>query len=268
MALLVHDNPLLGPIPHDPDLPFIGWHSVLTPAGIAADFELEEDPASDLANPDTSLVWRSGSTEPQTITFDLPPVMVDYLGIARHNLGSGGTGLSVEALGTDTDEWMPLLHQRLFGSDGPIILRWPPLLLSQLRIVLEPDVVAPEIAVCFVGRGLVMPLGIFSDQTLPFYARRTEVAVGVSERGQFRGRIETGRGRSTSLGWQYLDADWYRREMDPFVELGQGTPFFFSGFPRTRAREAAFCWLTNDPQPVESAPDWVAINLAMDALLT
>ena len=53
------------------DLPMIGYENVVTIANLAADQEDADYPATNLANPLTTSLWKSGSTDDQYLTITL-----------------------------------------------------------------------------------------------------------------------------------------------------------------------------------------------------
>src|SRR5690606_20831318 len=92
--------------------------------------ELTDFPASNLANPSTTPLqgWRSDSTADQYVTATVSPqVEVDYVGIARHNLGSTQTVVTVEAILADEGaDWEVVVEPTTLGDDAPAVFRFAP----------------------------------------------------------------------------------------------------------------------------------------------
>jgi hypothetical protein len=63
------------------------------------------------------------------------------------------------------------------------------------------------------------------------YGRRTNVTNGMSESGNFLGRIVLGQMVETEVSLQNITPGWYRSYMDPFIEASRETPFFFAWRP-------------------------------------
>ena len=72
--------------------PIVGYHSVLTPDDITVDGTTSIRPAFNAWTPDTALVWEgqaysgTSATLTQYVTLaNTNNVLVDYIGIGRHN---------------------------------------------------------------------------------------------------------------------------------------------------------------------------------------
>ena len=252
----------------DGSLPIIGWDNQVTVAGIEADFEEDDFPATNAANPSTNLFWRSSSTDEQYLTFSLNEERSsDYIGIARHNLGSGGVVVSVEVQNFAGGEWVELVEGFVVPDDAPILIRFLEIAASSIRLKLIPLATAPEIAVVYIGNLLVVPMDIPAGHTPLIDGRVTRTTSGNSEAGDYLGSIILSQKLASSVSFQYLDEDWFRESMRPFVRQGRGTPFFFSGFPESRPREAGYAWLTSDPTPDYIGNEWVSITLDMGGII-
>lgn len=96
--------------------PVIGYNTVVTALSITATTEEAGNPASNMANPATHLKWRGGvnTSGVETLTITLPVTTVDYVGIARHNLGTQAYQVTVNSTQPFTDG--ALLH--FDGVDG------------------------------------------------------------------------------------------------------------------------------------------------------
>lgn len=262
---------LSSPTAYDRTAPVIGWQSQVVVTGVEADFEEDNFPATNLANPATNLLWRSTSTATQYVTFDLnEEEPVDYIGIARHNLGSTGVVISVEIQTYDSTDWVELIEGFVVADDAPILIRFLENIAGAMRLKLVPLATAPEMGVVYIGQMLVMPIGIPQGHTPLIDGRITRTVDGNSEAGDYLGSIILSQKLASSVSFQHLDAAWYRRNMRPLVKAGRGTPFFWSGFPDSHPREAGYAWLTNDPRPDFIAgfdDDEVSITLQMGGII-
>ena len=269
MSLILSPSIVLTePTEFDSTLPIIGWDNQITVAGTEADLEEDDFPATNAANPATNLFWRSSSTDEQYLTFALNEERSsDYIGIARHNLGSAGVVVSVEVQNFAGGEWVELVEGFVVPDDAPILIRFLEIAASSIRLKLIPLATEPEIAVVYIGNLLVVPMGIPFGHTPLIDGRVTRTTSGNSEAGDYLGSIILSQKLTTSVSFQYLDADWYRRVMRSFISLGRGTPFFFSGFPESRPREAGYAWLTNDPRPSFIEAERVNITLDMGGII-
>ncbi len=247
--------------------PLIGWQNLVGRSGVAATSEAAGYPASNLANPSTALFWKATGTATQYLTVDLSGVdTVDYVGIARHNLGSGGTSVSVEVDDPDNPgSWLEVAASLLLPDDGPALIRFDPVSPLQLRVKLQPAAVVPAVTVLYVGSLLVLPRGLQPGHVpLPF-AASDEIVTGQAESGDFLGRIVTKQALTTSVSIIALDYDWFRQHMAAFVRVARTTPFFFAWMPESFPNEVGFAWLNNDVRPeLQAVQSGFIVSLNLD----
>src|SRR5262245_37756301 len=120
MPILFSDNFVLTDstpaFPVTADHPIVGWHNVVTATNIAATYQDPDFPAVNLATASTYEEWRSDGAGEQFLTVTTGYVdEVDYLGIARHNFGSGQVAISIE--GFIGGVWTALIGQHLVADD-------------------------------------------------------------------------------------------------------------------------------------------------------
>lgn len=251
----------------------IGWQNFVTYESVTADSSSSLFPVTNLANPDTTLRWLSLITTVQYITVDVSPEdLIDYVGIARHNLGSGAIKVSVEAFISGV--WVEQYPQFTPTKDSPLVMRFLPVSADNVRIKLEPTAgVAPTIAALYVGKLLQLQRRIYVGHTPLPYGRETDYTNNVSETGDFQGRIELKKRLETSVQLQNLTPNWYRDSLDPFLRYvdeggGRSLPFFFAWRPLTYPLEVGYAWLTNNPKPVNQRSNgMMSINLSMAGLV-
>lgn len=169
-----------------PDAPLIGWHNLVTAASVSADEEDASYPATNLANPSTAARWQAETTDDQYITFTLSGTdAVDYVGIARHNLGSGQVTVSVEEW--DGDSWEEIAAEFIPAGDQPIVIRFEEIQPTQIRIKLQPGSVIPRMAVVYVGKLLRLQRGLQPGLVPPTWAAADDVVRAESEAGDYLG---------------------------------------------------------------------------------
>jgi hypothetical protein len=263
--------PTFGSLVDNPaGVPLIGYQNIVTPANV---FSLTADvahPISNVANPATHLFWRATFATGSEI-IEITPTSadpIDYIGIAGHNLGSAGIGVYVEDVGSSPN--VPLIDPSNFltvANDSPVIIRFQPGVYSDLRVWLDSGgkAVPPQIAVIYVGKLLVLERGIKVDVVhtpIPF-GRRTRVVSGMSETGNFLGRIILSESRASRAEFFGFTPDFYRNYIDDFLAAAQGNPFFWAWAPTDYPLETGFAWLSNDAVP-EISPDHLRVALALD----
>ncbi len=269
--IIISQNLVLSPGVFDSKNPVVGWHNLVTINNITASSEAENYPITNVANPITapSSRWRAAdATGDEQILINLNSVEeVDYVGIARHNLGSEQISVMIEGSEDGGSPFTELVEESLLPDDGPAIFRFDPQALVDLRINLANGGGAPEIAVIYVGKLLQLQRRIYVGHTPMKYGRSNNIVNGRSESGDFLGRIVTSEKTSTSVNLQNMTPGWYRSDMDPFIEASKDTPFFFAWRPEDYPNEVGFAWMTNEPQPVnQRANGMMSIELQMTGI--
>lgn len=247
--------------------PLLGYHNLVTYSNLVATSGDDDYPVTNLANPNTTLTWRSLILGVQYITITVnSDIEVDYLAIGRHNFGSGGIISSVERLSADEDAvWTEVVEETTVADDSPHLYWFEGAPPAAIRIKMQPDETLPEIGVLYLGKLLVMEKGIQPGHTPAPYARRREYVVNHSTAGEFLGKIQTGESLRTSASFRNLTAAWWRLNLDPF--LADPVPFFFAHNPRDYPDEVAFCELSGDATPVPAhANGMTDITLEFDAI--
>src|SRR5262245_189864 len=150
-------------------------------------------------------------------------------------------------------------------NDTPILFRWAPTTIASVRIRMRPELVAPEIAVVYVGELLVLERSIKIDaEHVPVtYGRRTNIVSGMSESGNFLGRIVLGEYRQSKAEFSWFTPEFYRLKIDTFLAAAQENPFFWAWSPVEYPAEVGYVWLTNDAEP-EVDPVTRRISLELD----
>lgn len=232
--------------------PWFAWRNYVTRGNVVAQFEDVLHPASNLGNTNTALSWRSTSLEEQTVDVELGgSAPIDYIAVARHNLGSTFCEISVEALisGQESDGYVELIAGQFLGTDEPVIIRFGEIYPTRIRVHLKPQNAPPQVAILYVGKLTVMQRGIAQEVVPLHFAYKTEVATGRAESGDFLGRIITDQSKSVSYSFELVDYGWFKREFGDFAKTSLTQPFFFSWLPKLYPDEVGFGWLNTDINP-------------------
>jgi hypothetical protein len=263
--LVISQNLVVSATDIPPGTPLIGWQNIVTAGNIVADTQDTDHPASNLANPATNLDWRASGGSPalsvQYISITTSTVeLLDYVAIARHNLGSTQIPITIE--GTDGAltgsppalTWVVLVQETLLADDNPAVFQFTPRVLAGVRIRLGAGNGAARIAVAYCGKLLICERGlrVNTDFMAIHHGRKTTLLNGWSESGQFLGRVVVNEAVETIVGWQYFTPAWYRTNFQPFLDAAQDGPFFIVIDPVGRPAECGYCWLVDDPDPMTS----------------
>ena len=232
------------------NLPVVHYDNLVTAANITADFEDSDYPVTNAANPQTRSVYKSGSTSDGNVTVTLPGTdLVDSVGIARHNLGSSVCTFSIWGITADPGAvYEELIPDTLLGDDTPALFLFEEGYLVGLQIRFSPDAVAPQMAVLYVGKSLMLLRSVKPGHRPITYARSRDVLQGRSQSGEYLGTIITQERLSTPVEITLLDPVWYFANMQPFIDVCH-EPFFFAWRPDQYPDQVGYAWATNDPQP-------------------
>lgn len=227
--------------------PMVGWHNQVAFNNVTAESAAAGHPATNLANPSTANRWLSASTAEQLVTVTDLDGQTDYVGIARHNFGSAGVIVSVEAITGEPGAVWETIHPGLLpANDGPIMLPFEPGFHIGVRLRLVPDAIAPSMAVLFVGKSLVLQRSMQAGFTPITDARENDLVTGWAHAGELLGAIIEGSSSSNNAEIKALEPAWYREAMAPFVDAGNaGEPFFFAWDPEHHPDEVGFCTFAN-----------------------
>lgn len=252
LSLTLTDSP-------DANCPVIGWHNLVTAAGITADHEDADYPATNLANPATAILqgWKSDSTDDQYVTFDVTSENeIDYLGIANHNFGTDEIPVTIEYPDPENPgDWLVLVEQFQPEDDAPLLLRFVPTFLTQIRIKLEPDAVSPRMSVVYVGAILAIPRKIYVGYQPMTLIADTSVQTNWSEGGDFLGSILINEKRSTSMTFRNLLPAWVRATLQPFLSVCKTQPWFWAWRPAAYPLEVGFVTALQASKPSNSRPN-------------
>jgi len=258
---------------YDQDAPVIGWRNIVNVGNIVADSEAAGCPATNLANPATHLIWRSGASGTQYLTVTTGTLEdIDYVGIARHNFGSEGIAVSVEGKLDDgnspAEPYETLVDEFIPPDDGPLILRFEPDPRTHVRLKLQAGSEIPEAAVVYVGKLLQMERKLYQGHTPIKHARKTKATNGRSESGNFLGRIVTTEWNESNASFSLITPAWLRANLIDFLTTGKDLPFFFAWRPESYPYEVGYAWLTNDPMPTPASPhSLLDVELAMSGII-
>lgn len=252
--------------PTDANRGVIGHHNLVTISNIVATSEDPNYLARNLANPATYLRWQSLVMTEQFLTVTLTGEQeVDYVGLARHNFGSGQIPISVEAF--DGANWVEVLSDFIPPNDGALLLRFDPGFYEGVRLRIQSSAVLPRCSVMNVGKLLVLQRNIYVGHTPITMGREDRVINGRSESGEFLGRIVLAESLESSISLQNLTASWYRSVLDPFIRESKEKTFFYAWRPASYPLETAYGWVTNNPRPVnERSNGMMSVQIDLGAV--
>jgi len=208
----------------------------------------------------------------QYLTFDISSIAaISYVGVAKHNFFTMQVSVSVEM--DDGSGYVELIAPAIPGDNDPIIYRFTPHtanspVVSSVRLKLSFNLVSgqPEVSVIYIGELLVLERSIKIDaRHVPItYGRRTTVLNGMSESGNFMGRVMLNEFRQSKAEFDWFQSDFYRSDIDAFLDAAQEFPFFWAWSPEEYPAEVGYVWLTNNAEPeVDPVTRRIELDLEM-----
>jgi hypothetical protein len=236
--------------------PVIGYKNYILQSGISATSERDDFPASNVFNTSTAEYWESEIDTVQYLEFNINISAIDYVGIAAHNLsgmeyeieykvGAGGTWTAVESPLTPSD-------------NSAIVWYFEPILADFWRIKITPTAGNnPKIGVVYIGEATRLQRRVYVGHTPIVYGRKTNVTTGMSENGDYLGRIVKNRSLSSSVKQNNITASFYRSVVEPFVKHAdvESKPYFFAWRPSSYPLECGYCWNTSNIVPQNERPN-------------
>ena len=165
--------------------------------------------------------------------------------------------------------WAELTSPTVPADDSPLMFRFDPASYYQVRLRMQAGSEPPEAAVVYIGELLVCERSIdVNVEHVPVtYGRRTHVVNGMSQSGEFLGRIVIGEHRATKAEFKWFQDTWWRTNFDPFLEAAQSIPFFWAWSPEEYPAECGYVWLTNDAEAsVDTVTRRVHTELVMEGV--
>lgn len=229
------------------DCPVFLWDNLVPASGISADEENASYPASNLANPQTSSLWKATTTGDQDIVIDvISDEAINAIGLARHNFGSGEIGLGIYGKTAEPGaDWVQLADLTP-GDDAPIFAIVDGDYYTQIKLSLTPDATVPQAAVCYMGTALILPRSTPAGYVLLKDGLERDMLNGYAENGDFLGDVVISQKLATSIEIKLLDGDWYRAHMRPFVQ--SSAPFFYARSSATMPSEVGYCKFDGTPK--------------------
>lgn len=237
-----------------PNHPRIGYDSIVTAASLSSDQAADGFPIANLGNSATFLLWKGeDATEQSIVVSPGSGQTIDYMGIARHNLGTAGVDYTLESSNNGTDYTEVVTDNP--DDDRAIIHQFDSVSASFFRLTISAGSVAPQMAVLYLGQILSMERRLYVGHTpVPFGLRRT-VSTGRSESGQFLGRVRRRETVEFAIDMPNLTPAWVRSDLEPFIDVSDTTPFFWAWRPEDYPAECAFCWTAGDPATTNQRPN-------------
>lgn len=232
-----------------PDNPRIGYDNLITAGSLSSDEADADFPLTNLENDASYPPWKGETAASQNIVAALTGAQtVDYIGLARHNFGTASITYTLEHASSSGGPWTSIVSNSP-SDDRPILHQFTETTDSFFRLALSGMTAVPELAVWYLGQILVVERRIYVGHSPITLSPNRRVSTGRSENGQFLGRVRRATTYRARISLQNLDPDWYRNNLDPFVDVVDSQAFFWAWRPESFADEVAYCWADEEPRP-------------------
>jgi len=209
-----------------------------------SDNEDPEYPVVNVTRRNTYETWRATTWSPKIVASWSAPVDVNYLAIARHNIGSAGI--------TDGSLWVTPTGGSLtkvadFGSDddAPLLVPFASTEIEAAEIRFGTN--APSIvAVVHLGEAVVMERPLRASMQPVWLSRQTTVETQTSEAGEVLGSVLVRRGGAVSPSWNNLSRSFYNATLEALARDLPANPFFLAWQPDEHPDEVLYGTLTGD----------------------
>jgi hypothetical protein len=207
--------------------------------------------------------WRP-TASPATLEVFMPSQVIEYIGIAAHTLSTADTvelqvrqGLTWSTVTTDLIEW-PL-------DNEAIMVLIEPREINGVRLNIAYSGDAPSVGKVAAGKVLTLRRPFYSGYAPAMLSRNTRRQPSVSEGGEWLGNTIIRQSRSAQMAWQHIEANWYRINVDPFVQHARGNPFFVAWNP-ARFTDCIYAMMTGDVSPSNMGiRDLMEFSISVDA---
>lgn len=268
--------------------PAIGWHSLVTTSTLSVSQDNPLHPKENLLSPDTASYWQpeySASITALGNTFTGSfiscvqlPSTPNYLGIARHNLGSKSIPYQLAYTTTNGGPLQPLSAPIQPLDDAPILHEFalPEAAFSVVIILHHTNANLPAIAHTKLGTLLRLQRKIFAGHKPAGLVQYAEGITQTSESGQYLGRINTSTWRKTSVSQSNLTQAFVYQLLAPFIAHANNTakpngsaqgPYFFCARPQSHPNEVVYGWTHNSIHPsFEQANGMMSVNFDLEGI--
>lgn len=247
--------------------PVICYGNLVTFDNVSATSENASYPVTNLTNPSLNSRWESASADEQYVTSTFSDTTeIDYVAIAGHDFPTSEAEISIEV--EISSVWTEVFPATTLSDYGPVIFRFDPVECDGVRIKIGATVYTPTISVFYAGLILDLERNIYVGHTPINYGLESDLVTGMSENGQFIGRITVGERYQTNVNMNNITPGFYRTYIEPFFVDAVEQPFFFAWRPLKYPNEIAYCWFQANGQMVnELANGMISVSFPVQGIV-
>lgn len=214
---------------------------------VTASTEATDFPASRADTPHTYGGWKPTAV-PATWEIDLgSDQVVNYCGIAGHNIGSSGGTVQVQYLDDSSSPatWEDLTDSETPSDDEAILFLFANTTAQQFRIRLSGSIAT--ISVIKFGVVHAPERGMRPSFGPAVWNPRTEYTNQVSEGGQILGRLKVRRGLRQTIQLNEVDASWAEANWPDLRADLENEGVFFSWAPEDQSEHVIYGMTRDEP---------------------
>jgi hypothetical protein len=220
----------------------IGYQTFITEDMVTGSASIENFDVENIALDQTAETYKPSGSNAQIVIDAGTGVDVNYFGLTGRNMG----GIKLE-YSFNNSSWTTI-SEKNDGLDVVTMGLFETVLARYWRFTFFGS--GQEVISIYLGKTLDMYRPIYGGHSPFNLSRTTSVRPSMSETGQWLGRTIQRKGFRGAFDFQHLPARWYRDNFDLFVQSARTKPFYIAWRPETFPNEVAYCWTSNDIQPV------------------
>lgn len=243
----------------------IGYDNVIPSATVTGSTEESGFPADAVKNQMTYELWRPTAV-PATLTATFDEQIIDYVGIAAHNLGDSGSTVAIEY--QQDGNWIPMefglpdtIGETLdfdfttqqfcvfdpISDNSALLYQFAPVQCTGIRITVDGAIAS--VGVIYAGRMLEMYRPFYAGFSPGSLSRKTTIRPNKSVNGQWLGRSVLREGLKAQFNWENTPLSWYQLNVDPFSRAAIDAPFFIAWNAKTHPDHVMYAWTSEDIAP-------------------
>jgi hypothetical protein len=267
MAIVISDSLVLSrDAIVNPNVGLLCWNSIVTPTNITSNNQTEAEPIENAANVSTSFVWSAEDTSESIIDIDVSNQLIDFVGIARHNL-SPGASFELQFV-VDNEEFTIIEPDTISFTKQAVLITFTQARPDTVRIRIKDNVVPPRIAVIYVGLATRIQRPIYVGHTPITMGNQLTTLGSISESGQYLGEIIRREKFTTNVSLQNLTPNYLREQLLPFFQQRPRRPAFWAWRPVKFEAEVGYSWLVGNPRPVNQRSNgMMQVSFDLDAIV-
>lgn len=228
--------------------------SSITTSSQAAGFD-----AANVSTPRTDSAWRpTSATGAVAYHFDTN-VIVSYMGVAKHDLGSQNATADVQIRTVSGGAWSTIPGLSVSpDSDEPLFFLFDPVSVASIRLNVTASDAAPTISVIAAGDVMEWPQPATWTGTPITEGDQISFSVNRTDTGNWAGRTKISDGLQFSVEVDNLSESFRSGDFKSFKAHANGevATFFIAPRPADYPEEVSYSWVTDTARMERARPNF------------